>query len=137
MRSHLQLGDVHDDLYGDDHVTPGVSSTPGMPSTPGGSQLNNKSEANAAGELSVDSVELISQVKLRKYLWFARSSVRLKLTNMDSDKVSCGGMLIALRYLELIVCLAEVHSLLQLREVVRDDGINAAIAIVPESFFAS
>lgn len=107
-----------------------------------------KSEA-VVSELSADGVEVIPQNMLRKYLMFARSSVTPKLSNMDMEKVSSlyidlrrestssGGMPIALRHLESIVRLAEAHARLHLREYVRDDDINTAIAVMLESFFAS
>lgn len=98
---------------------------------------------------SADGVELIPQDMLRKYLMYAKKSVSPKLTNMDRDKVSSlyielrkesmnsGGMPIALRHLESIVRLAEAHARLHLREYVREDDINTAIAVMLESFFAS
>lgn len=127
VRSHPQLDDENlEDLYEED-----------------------TKPNNTIMDLSADGVELIPQDMLRKYLLYARTAVSPKLTNMDRDKVtslyidlrqestSSGGMPIALRHLESIVRLAEAHARLHLREFVRDDDINSAIAIMLESFFAS
>lgn len=125
-RSHPQVDEENaDDLFGEEKAEPAVT------------------------ELSADGVEVIPQDMLRKYLRFARSSVAPKLTNMDKEKVSSlyidlrresmasGGMPIALRHLESIVRLSEAHARMHLREYVRDDDINSAIAVMLESFFAS
>lgn len=126
VRSHPQMDDENiDDLFGDEKADPAVP------------------------ELSADGIEVIPQDMLRKYLLYARTAVAPKLTNMDKEKVSSlyidlrresmasGGMPIALRHLESIVRLAEAHARLHLREYVRDDDINTAIAVMLESFFAS
>lgn len=98
---------------------------------------------------SADGVELIPQSMLRKYLMYAKSAIHPKLSNMDKEKISAlyidlrresmssGGMPIALRHLESIVRLAEAHARLHLREHVREDDINTAIAVILESFFTS
>lgn len=126
VRSHPQMDDDNvEDYFGDE-----------------------KPETSIA-DLSADGVELLSQEMLRKYLLYAKTNVAPKLTNMDREKVSSlyidlrresmtsGGMPIALRHLESIVRLAEAHARLHLREHVRDDDINVAIAVMLESFFAS
>lgn len=100
-------------------------------------------------DFSADGVELIPQAMLRKYLLYAKNHVSPKLTDMDREKISSlyldlrresmasGGMPIALRHLESIVRLAEAHARLHLREYVREDDVNTAIAVLLESFFAS
>ncbi|CDF33351.1 unnamed protein product [Chondrus crispus] len=100
-------------------------------------------------EYSADGIELVPQGMLRKYLLYAKNNVHPKLTDMDKEKISSlyidlrkesmssGGMPIALRHLESIVRLAEAHAKLHLREYVREDDINMAIAVMLESFFAS
>lgn len=100
-------------------------------------------------EYSADGIELIPQAMLRKYLLYAKNTVHPKLADMDKEKISSlyidlrkesmssGGMPIALRHLESIVRLAEAHAKLHLREYVREDDINTAIAVMLESFFAS
>ncbi len=100
-------------------------------------------------DLSDSGVQLIPQKLLRKYLLYARNTVTPKLTNMDKEKISSlyidlrkesmssGGMPIALRHLESIVRLAEAHARVHLRDYVREDDINTAIAVMLESFFAS
>lgn len=127
VRSHPQLDDENiDDLYGEEAK---IETT--------------------MGELSADGLEVIPQDMLRKYLLYAKTAVSPKLNNMDREKVSSlyidlrresmssGGMPIALRHLESIVRLAEAHARLHLRDFVRDDDINTAIAVMLESFFAS
>ncbi|KAI0561571.1 DNA helicase [Gracilaria domingensis] len=108
-----------------------------------------ESKKNEVVEYGSTSVELIPQPMLRKYLRYARRAVAPKLSNMDKEKVtslyidlrrestSSGGMPIALRHLESIIRLAESNARLHLREYVRDDDINTAIAVILESFFAS
>lgn len=100
-------------------------------------------------DLSDNGVALIPQKLLRKYLLYARNTVTPKLTNMDKEKISSlyidlrkesmssGGMPIALRHLESIVRLAEANARVHLRDHVREDDINTAIAVMLESFFAS
>lgn len=100
-------------------------------------------------DFSADGVELIPQKMLRKYLLYAKNTVTPKLANMNMEKISSlytdlrkesmssGGMPIALRHLESIVRLAEAHARVHLRDYVREDDVNAAIAVMLESFFAS
>ncbi len=101
------------------------------------------------GEMSDSGVQIIPQRMLRKYIQYARKTVHPKLANIDKEKISSlyidlrkeslnsGGMPIALRHLESIVRLAEANARLHLREHVREDDINQAIAVMLESFFAS
>ncbi|PXF40917.1 DNA replication licensing factor mcm2 [Gracilariopsis chorda] len=108
-----------------------------------------ESKINQIVEYGTSSVELIPQAMLRKYLLYAKRTVIPKLSNMDKEKISAlyidlrresmssGGMPIALRHLESIVRLAESNARLHLREYVREDDINTAIAVMLESFFAS
>ncbi|CAN8071889.1 unnamed protein product [Agarophyton chilense] len=110
---------------------------------------NGESKGNEFVDYCSTSVELIPQPMLRKYLRYARRAVVPKLSNMDKEKISAlyidlrresmssGGMPIALRHLESIVRLAESNARLHLREYVRDDDINTAIAVMLESFFTS
>lgn len=110
--------------------------------------IDEKPELGVA-DFSADGVELIPQNMLRKYLMYAKSAVTPKLSNMDKEKISSlyidlrresmasGGMPIALRHLESIVRLAEANARLHLREYVREDDINTAIAVMLESFFTS
>jgi DNA replication licensing factor MCM2 len=109
-----------------------------------------KRRARDLGRNYSDSgVELIPQDMLRKYLMFAKSTVSPKLANMDKEKISSlyidlrkesmasGGMPIALRHLESIVRLSEAHARLHLRDYVREGDVDAAIAVMLESFFTS
>lgn len=111
--------------------------------------LGDTKQDDEATDYSADGIELIPQSMLRKYLLYAKTAVSPKLTDMDKAKISSlyidlrresmssGGMPIALRHLESIVRLAEAHARLHLREVVREDDINVAIAVMLDSFFAS
>ena len=106
-------------------------------------------EKEDVGEISDSGVRTIPQKMLRKYLQYARNNVLPQLSNMDKEKISSlyidlrkeslssGGLPIALRHLESIVRLAEANARLHLREHVREDDINQAIAVMLESFFAS
>lgn len=108
----------------------------------------NKS-APVMAEYGAESVELVPQSMLRKYLRYAKRTMVPKLSNLDKEKISAlyidlrresmssGGMPIALRHLESIVRLAESNARLHLREYVREDDINTAIAVMLESFFMS
>eukprot|EP00178_Gracilaria_changii_P010934 TRINITY_DN315_c0_g3_i1.p1 TRINITY_DN315_c0_g3~~TRINITY_DN315_c0_g3_i1.p1 ORF type:complete len:972 (+),score=217.24 TRINITY_DN315_c0_g3_i1:219-3134(+) len=110
---------------------------------------NGEGKGNEIVEYGSTSVEVIPQPMLRKYLRYARRAIVPKLSNMDKEKISAlyidlrresmssGGMPIALRHLESIVRLAESNARLHLREYVRDDDINTAIAVMLESFFTS
>ncbi|KAK4535058.1 hypothetical protein CDCA_CDCA03G1083 [Cyanidium caldarium] len=94
-------------------------------------------------------VRPIPQPLLRKYLLYARRHVHPRLTHLDEHKLAqlyidlrreslaCGGMPIALRHLESIVRLAEAHARMHLHDTVRDADVNAAIAVMLESFFSS
>lgn len=108
-----------------------------------------KQDLDVAADFSADGIELIPQKMLRKYILYSKTAITPKLTNMDKEKISAlyidlrresmssGGMPIALRHLESIVRLAEAHARLHLREYVREDDINTAIAVMLESFFTS
>lgn len=94
-------------------------------------------------------VEPLPQELFRKYVVYARRRVNPRLSNIDEEKIAqlyidlrreslaCGGMPIALRHLESIVRLAEAHARMHLRYQVIDEDVNAAIAVMLESFFSS
>jgi len=93
--------------------------------------------------------EPIPQDLFRKYIVYARRRVHPRLANVDEEKISqlyidlrreslaCGGMPIALRHLESVIRLAEAHARMHLRYQVIDEDVNAAIAVMLESFFSS
>lgn len=133
MRSHPQLRESEGMFDIEDEMEEDAADT--------GADVNN--------DLSDSGVKLIPQKLLRKYVLYARNTVAPKLSNMDKEKISSlyidlrkesmssGGMPIALRHLESIVRLAEAHAKVHLRDHVREDDINTAIAVMLESFFAS
>ncbi len=93
-----------------------------------------------------DGVEIIPQPLLRKYIMYARNHVRPQLRDIDQDKVSrlyadlrresmsCGGIPVAVRHIESIMRMAEAHARMHLREQVRDDDVDAGIAVLLQSF---
>ncbi|KAA8494300.1 DNA replication licensing factor mcm2 [Porphyridium purpureum] len=99
--------------------------------------------------MSDSGIQLIPQTTLRKYLLYARRFVQPRLNNLDEDKltrlyvqlrhesVATGGLPISVRHLESLVRITEAHARMHLREYVTDQDLDAAIAIVLESFFQS
>eukprot|EP00904_Undaria_pinnatifida_P012237 jgi/Undpi1/8143/HiC_scaffold_24.g10614.m1 len=88
----------------------------------------------------------IPQHLLRKYIMYARNNVRPQLHNIDQDKVarlysdlrresaSSGGVPIAVRHIESVMRMAEARARMHLRESVREDDVDVAIATILESF---
>lgn len=93
-----------------------------------------------------DDLVPIDQGLLKKYIAFARTTLRPILHNVDSEKVSqvygelrqhadrTGGIPIAVRHIESIVRMAEASARMHLREHVRTDDVDLAIKVVLESF---
>ncbi|CAM9685560.1 unnamed protein product [Ectocarpus sp. 4 AP-2014] len=88
----------------------------------------------------------IPQHLLRKYIMYARNSIRPQLHNIDQDKVArlysdlrressaSGGVPIAVRHIESVMRMAEARARMHLRESVREDDVDVAIATILESF---
>ncbi len=93
-----------------------------------------------------NGVEVVPQTLLRKYIMYARNHVRPQLRDIDQDKVSrlyadlrresmsSGGIPVAVRHIESIIRMAEAHARMHLRDHVRDDDVDAGIAVLLQSF---
>ena len=92
---------------------------------------------------------IITQELLRKYIVYARSTVRPQLQNIDQervaqlyadlrrDSISAGGVPIAVRHVESIMRMAEGYAKMHLRPYVRDDDLDMAIRVMVESFISA
>jgi DNA replication licensing factor MCM2 len=93
-----------------------------------------------------DTLQLIPQDLLRKYIVYARERVRPKLYDLDSEKLArlfadlrresaaTGSFPITVRHLESMIRMAEASARMSLREYVRADDIDLAISVAVESF---
>ena len=91
----------------------------------------------------------IPQDLLRKYIQYARAHIKPKLSDFDQEKIaslyaalrkesaSSGGVPIAVRHIESLLRMSEAHAKMHLREYVREDDIDAAIATLLDSFISS
>ncbi|KAI9208361.1 MCM2/3/5 family-domain-containing protein [Polychytrium aggregatum] len=90
--------------------------------------------------------EIIPQELLKKYIMYSREKVHPKIADIDQDKIArlysslrqqsmiSGGIPITVRYLESIVRMAEAFARMHLRDIVRQDDIDRAIAVMIKSF---
>mmetsp|Transcript_15073 Transcript_15073/g.23397 ORF Transcript_15073/g.23397 Transcript_15073/m.23397 type:complete len:943 (-) Transcript_15073:71-2899(-) len=116
------------------------------------SQERNEREAEAGTGTETEEdkhCKLIPQHLLRKYIQYARATIRPKLSDFDQEKIaslyaalrkesaSSGGVPIAVRHIESLLRMSEAHAKMHLREYVREDDIDAAIATMLESFVQS
>lgn len=95
--------------------------------------------------------DVISQDLLRKYIQYARTNVKpvLRGNTFDQEKIASlyvalrkesaisGGVPIAVRHIESIMRLAEAHAKMHLRDYVRDDDMDASIAMMLQSFITA
>jgi DNA replication licensing factor MCM2 len=95
--------------------------------------------------------DILPQDVLRKYIQYARKNCHpvLNGNTFDKEKVASlyvqlrqesaksGGVPIAVRHVESIMRMAEAHAKMHLREYVRNDDMNAAIATMLESFLVA
>jgi DNA replication licensing factor MCM2 len=94
-------------------------------------------------------VQLIPQDLLRKYIMFAREKVHPRLLDTDTEKLSrlyadlrresqaTGSFPITVRHLESMIRMAEASAKMALREYVRPDDVNLAIAVAIGSFVSA
>mmetsp|Transcript_24487 Transcript_24487/g.39794 ORF Transcript_24487/g.39794 Transcript_24487/m.39794 type:complete len:955 (+) Transcript_24487:185-3049(+) len=87
----------------------------------------------------------IDQTLLRKYILYART-LRPQLERIDHNKIEAlyvdlrqqsrvsGGIPIAVRHMESILRMSEAFARMSLREYVRNDDVDHAIAVMLESF---
>ena len=86
----------------------------------------------------------IDQTLLRKYIMYARQTVRPALQAIDEEKItgvyaelrresSSGGVAIAVRHIESIIRMAEASARMHLRTTVRADDVDLAISVLLKS----
>lgn len=95
--------------------------------------------------------KIIPQDLLRKYIQYARTNVKpiLRGNTIDQEKIASlyvalrresatsGGVPIAVRHIESIMRLSEAHAKMHLRDYVRDDDMDASIAMMLQSFITA
>jgi DNA replication licensing factor MCM2 len=95
--------------------------------------------------------KIIPQDLLRKYIQYARTNVKpvLRGNTFDQEKIASlyvalrkesatsGGVPIAVRHIESIMRLSEAHAKMHLRDYVRDDDMDASIAMMLQSFITA
>ncbi|KAJ1812905.1 MCM DNA helicase complex subunit, partial [Coemansia sp. RSA 2598] len=111
-------------------------------------QLQQPAEEAAASE-AVNSVDVIPQDLLRKYIMYARENVHPRISERFSDKVAhlyaelrreslaTGSVPITVRHIESMVRLAEAHARMHLRDYVRNDDVEVAIRVALEGFISA
>jgi DNA replication licensing factor MCM2 len=101
-------------------------------------------------ELEATDPDIIPQDILRKYIMYARDRTRPSIADVDGTKlerlyaelrresmVGTGSIPITVRYLESIVRMSEAFARMHLRDHVRQDDIDAAIAVCIRSFVSA
>jgi DNA replication licensing factor MCM2 len=114
-----------------------------------GSHTRSHPDFAAREEAAVNTVldaDIIDQDLLRKYIMYAKDSVRPKLYQLDQDKLArlyadlrreslaTGSFPITVRHLESMIRMAEASAKMHLREFVRADDIDLAIRVTVGSF---
>jgi DNA replication licensing factor MCM2 len=105
------------------------------------------------GEIFHDSLKLsepkLSQDMLKKYIHYARLSVKPQLSDIDHDKLTkfyatirkisqnSGGIPIAVRHLESVIRMSEANAKMHLREHVTTQDVDIAINVLIKSFLQS
>ena len=115
-----------------------------------GSHMDNHPDAVEGMALEEDvSEDSISQDMLRKYIMYAKQHIHPKISNIDEDKIATlyaklrresvrsGGIALTVRHVESIIRMAEAYAKMHLREYVRDDDVNAAVAVMLNSWVNS
>ncbi|ELU42604.1 DNA replication licensing factor mcm2 [Rhizoctonia solani AG-1 IA] len=107
-----------------------------------------RSHPNASGDEQQVALAM-PQDLLRKYIMYAREKVKPKLHNMDQEKLSklfadlrreslaTGSFPVTVRLLESMIRMAEASAKMHLREYVRSDDIDRAIAVAVGSFISA
>ena len=96
-----------------------------------------------------DTVQLIPQELLKKYIMYAREQIRPKLNHFDKDRVArlysqlrqeslkTGSVPITVRHIESIIRCAEANARMHLRESVLQKDLSVAINVILDSFIST
>ena len=96
-----------------------------------------------------EEIEMIDQNILKKYIIYARTHIKPKLSDINKEKITkfytdlrkestnSGGINIAVRHIESIIRMAEANARMHLREFVNDDDVDVAISVMLQSFIQS
>ncbi len=96
-----------------------------------------------------DSANQVDQELLKKYIMYAKRMVHPKLNEIDKEKVTqfyadirressvVGGIPIAVRHIESVLRMSEAYAKIHLRDYVRAEDIDFAIAMMVQSFLQS
>ena len=96
-----------------------------------------------------DSANQVDQELLKKYIMYAKRMVHPKLNEIDKEKVTqfyadirressvVGGIPIAVRHIESVLRMSEAFAKIHLRDYVRAEDIDFAIAMMVQSFLQS
>ncbi|KAJ3402776.1 MCM DNA helicase complex subunit [Chytridiales sp. JEL 0842] len=99
-----------------------------------------------AEELAEMDEDIIPQDLLKKYIVYARDRIHPKINDVDREKIATlysdlrresmigGSIPITVRYMESMIRMSEAFAKMQLREFVRQDDIEKAIAVMIKSF---
>ncbi|KAJ1857366.1 rRNA (cytosine-C5-)-methyltransferase nop2, partial [Coemansia sp. RSA 486] len=135
-----EVDPVKDEMLGRFVVQSHTRSHPGFQQQ----QQEQEPEENA-----VNSVDVIPQDLLRKYIMYARENVHPRISERYSDKVAhlyaelrreslaTGSVPITVRHIESMVRLAEAHARMHLRDYVRNDDVEVAIRVALEGFISA
>ena len=115
----------------------------------GSALMTDSAEALEAERRELESKEQLSQDQLRKYIAFARRTVRPRLDSIDTDKIvklyrdmrkeaeTSGGVKVTLRQVESIIRMSEAHAKMHLRGIVTDEDVDVAIRTMLTCFIST
>lgn len=96
-----------------------------------------------------DLPELLDQNTLKKYILYARTFIKPKLSEINKEKITkfytelrkesmtSGGINIAVRHIESIIRMSEANARMHLREYVNNDDVDLSISVMLQSFIQS
>lgn len=106
-------------------------------------------EAHEIANVDIDEATCMPQAMLKKYIQYAKATVRPTLNGIDQEKISefysslrqasmtQGGIPVAVRHIESILRMAEAHARMRLSNQVSDHDIDMAIGVMLNSFIKS